>query len=296
MAKITTTIVDITPEMAQHALETQSYEHQRRIDPKRVAFYAEQMKQGKWQPTSAVGMATPNGKDSYVIIDGNHTLSAVVKSGVTLRDYEVKYFDCDGEKEVADLYAYSDVGKPRGYVDSLRVYGVEDATGLSIAELRRLTSAVFYLTNGFPIRNRRTLMDPQDTIALIQKWVAHWKAFDAAIRPSQLAQKLQNVATAGVALVTFRHAEPEAEKFWSAVATGEMMKRNDPRMAFHKAMLTWEVSSRTSTAPVEVGVFARGAVWAWNKWRRGGKLTYLKPSHLAGLSDLRIQGTPYSCK
>jgi hypothetical protein len=71
--------VDVGPEYA--AVILGSNQHNRYLNQSRVSYYAKQMSMGAWQETHQ-GILL--GKDMR-LIDGQHRLSAVVKSGVTVR-------------------------------------------------------------------------------------------------------------------------------------------------------------------------------------------------------------------
>lgn len=75
-----TTVEKITPELAAEYLKSINPNNQRKFTVSKSEHYARQMRAGHWYPThQAIGFDT-NGN----LIDGQHRLNAVVKTGVTL--------------------------------------------------------------------------------------------------------------------------------------------------------------------------------------------------------------------
>ena len=77
---IETRFIDITPELASLYIQ-KNIPNNRRIDANRVASYALAMKSGDWKCThQGIGFDTDGN-----LIDGQHRLSAIIRSGVTVR-------------------------------------------------------------------------------------------------------------------------------------------------------------------------------------------------------------------
>ncbi len=74
-------MMDVTPEMAEKWLDGQV--HNRTVRDSKVDEYAADMKAGKWRLTHQAIAFTPEDK----LIDGQHRLWAVYRSGVTVRLY-----------------------------------------------------------------------------------------------------------------------------------------------------------------------------------------------------------------
>lgn len=71
-------IVSITPTIAKEYLEKGD---KRNVNEERVAFFADQMKKGNWRSIGDTIKFSTEGN----LIDGKHTLHAIVKSGITTK-------------------------------------------------------------------------------------------------------------------------------------------------------------------------------------------------------------------
>lgn len=99
----------ITPEIARHMLQRNV--SNRNLRPTKVEEYAKQMKAGEWQITHQ-GIAV-NHKGE--LIDGQHRLTAIVKSNKTVQMFVARGFDVDGhdglmvdtgaKRTLADVYS-----------------------------------------------------------------------------------------------------------------------------------------------------------------------------------------------
>lgn len=122
----------ITPGIAEELLKSNS--HNRRLVARRVNLLAAEMTAGNWRPTHQ-GIAI--GKDG-VLLDGQHRLAAVVKSGIPVT--MLVTWDADPE-----AFSVLDVGTPRSAADVLGISGVCDPN-IVAATIRLLVAA----TSGEP--------------------------------------------------------------------------------------------------------------------------------------------------
>lgn len=85
MAVLKCTVENITPEIAKNYL-AMNCDNNRRIQQRRVDVYAEMMKAGEWKLNGEGIHFDSNGH----LLNGQHRLSAIVKSGVTVQMLVVK--------------------------------------------------------------------------------------------------------------------------------------------------------------------------------------------------------------
>lgn len=115
---VTINIETITPAMAAAMLDYNP--NNRRIRRNVVLLYARHMERGNWQMNGdAIRIS-----DSGALLDGQHRLSAVVKSGVPLRTVVMRGMS-------ADVQATIDGGAKRQHGDRLQMRGVQNATHVS---------------------------------------------------------------------------------------------------------------------------------------------------------------------
>lgn len=108
----------ITPELAKKYLEKNS--HNRRINEKTVNYYAHQMENNLWKLTGqSISLSSEN-----ILLDGQHRLRAIIKSGKSIKMLVV--FDADPDS--FDVY---DKGKKRSHDDSLYILGIPNSTNIA---------------------------------------------------------------------------------------------------------------------------------------------------------------------
>lgn len=110
-----TEIIEVTPEMASEMLRKN--EGNRKITPSASNFLVKQMQQGKWRFTADAIQFSDTGR----LLDGQHRLDAVVKSGTTQK-FLVAYGVPDDHQSVIDT------GKNRSAGDVLFMHGIHNHT------------------------------------------------------------------------------------------------------------------------------------------------------------------------
>lgn len=111
-------VEEITPKRAIQLLKRNS--KNRKLNIRTVSYYADQMERGEWIVTGQ-GISLSTDGD---IIDGQHRLSAIVKSGKTVSMFV--FYDMDPKS--FDRY---DVGKTRSAGDIFQIDGVKNAHNIS---------------------------------------------------------------------------------------------------------------------------------------------------------------------
>lgn len=106
-----TVIMDITPEEAKRMLGHNLMN--RKLNEHTCRTYADDMRSGRWYSNGVPIVIDYDGN----LRDGQHRLTAIVKSGITMRDALVIYTD----KENAVCY---DIGKPRTVRDTATLMGL----------------------------------------------------------------------------------------------------------------------------------------------------------------------------
>lgn len=287
---------NITPHKAQTWLD-ERYGRQRRVSDSRVKFYAKEMKRGKWQPTNPIALAHVDGNTH--LVNGQHTLLAVLESGATLKYNPIHIHQVTEMDDIDELYAHYDIGKKRNYADSLRAYRVDEHTDLPLSAIQHLSSGIVSVMSGFPRRNTRYSIAHDELIDLVYEWCDTFKQVRHAVSESEsgIVKRILIKSVLSVALVTMRYQPEDAFEFWRQVARIDRLPRNDPRLALHKALISWELKGGDTGAPgEEPGTFSRAAAYAWNKYRRGAGLSVIKSSVVSKMYPIVIDGTPYDGK
>jgi hypothetical protein len=122
--------VEVTPQLARQWIKDLNV-HNRRLNMGHVEALARDMKAGHWEPTAdpiRFGI-DPDGRE--VLLDGQHRLSAVSLSGVTVIFLVVHGLP-------ASAQALMDIGRHRTFSDALHLADEKNSSTLS-AVLRRIT-------------------------------------------------------------------------------------------------------------------------------------------------------------
>lgn len=165
----------ITPLYAAHLLERNT--HNRPIKPRYVDWLAQQMADGKWVYNGETIIIGVDG----TLIDGQHRLSAVVKSGCTIESEVIEGVD-------PATFHTIDSGTRRTAGDAFYVYGVKEYICSA-----SVTSFYWHLHCGYhaglntnPTVTRDAKMTSED---YYQVYVSHKEIFDAVVRSSHQMYK-----------------------------------------------------------------------------------------------------------
>jgi len=157
-------IMDIDPELATEMIQ-RNVTNQRSFNSSTGAKYMEAMRSGGWLLTHQ-GVAFD--ADGH-LEDGQHRLSAVIASGVTIRS--LVFFGVGGEREMAVL----DTGRLRNILDATKVLGID----ITKNEITMWSNAIrFGVPNGHSLVNRisnssriELMRRNLDRIRLIGGWI-----------------------------------------------------------------------------------------------------------------------------
>lgn len=295
------TIENVSPAKAKMWLD-ENYNHNRPVRPLRVDFYAEEMLRGKWQPTNPIAFAYVPQRKERILINGQHTLHAVLKANQTLKSYPILQYTVERDGEIADLYAHFDIGSTRSYSDSLEAYGIPDKTGLTKTNLNKLSSGIKWMLKGFPKAgspDKRELMSHDDLIDHLYNWLDEFKLLERTISPCQnsIRNKIFLRSVLPIGLLTLRHQEEQAIRFWRQVAQTDMLPKNDPRLALNKALIKMGQSGGGANPHPNAyrpGDFSRVVAYSWNKFFRGATIAYIKPAIATKVDPIKIVGTPFN--
>ena len=153
MADLKCTVEEITPKMAKEYLAN-NCEYNRRVNDRRVAIYAEDMKAGEWQLNGEAIQFNKHG----ILINGQHRLNAIIRAGIPVKMMVVR-----GVEDNVDLF---DRGNARSTYQSLLMGGIDKelANNLTCAMAKlyqRITVSDNYVSDS---TIRDFLLNNEDTI------------------------------------------------------------------------------------------------------------------------------------
>lgn len=250
----TTIRVNATPEVASLILEWNT--NNRPLSPVTIATYARQMREGKWLYTRE-----PIIFSDTRIIDGQHRLSACIKSGAS--------FDVDLAFGAPDeAFSYIDTGKARTSGDVFAMNGVPNY--LHLAAAARLLWR--HEKNGMASIGAINAPSNED---LYQFYLQH-KGLDESVRFGRkfVDQKLASpsVMTA-MHYICARKNRAHADMFFEQAATGiGLMSDKDPAYRLRQKL----IENTIGHARLSSEAIAAYTIKAWNAMRKNRPLAQFK--------------------
>jgi len=291
MEKITHTVQEIDPKQASVWLEKR-YKHQRPIRQSTVDRLARAMGEGTFSPVSVIMFSVVD--NQLHLINGQQTLSAIVRSGVPQRLPTV-FYEVPDEAEEAKLYFHIDRQRRRDFSDSVRSTGLCQTTGLTTTAIKYTAGAIRFIKGNWGTKKQYSEAVTDDELI---DWIPYWSwevnAIYNAISPCGKADRdlVLRVSAFSVALVTMRYQPQKAREFWRQVAQGDGLTKDDPRKALRELIISTRGQARKQAQEVSLARMARAAIVAWNAWYVGNYAKSLLPRIKSG--PVKILGTSYN--
>lgn len=256
-------VVTITPEMARELLDRNP--SNRPLDNFLVAQMVSQIRGGGWQVTHQ-GIALDGPLATGNVVDGQHRLNAILKSGVAT---QVLLF----EGVPRETFSVLDTGKRRSGGDVLALEGERDSTLLS-ATIRHVHLFRTNPSGSWAGSNSR--LSNNDLLAIFQGQSDEFR--QAAKQGRILGKELGIIPTAGAAgyFLTVEAAPAARSDEWMrGLTTQANLAPDDSRLAFIKVMNSLRnggsVRRRTDTRG-QIGLYIK----AWNAWVSGKPVKSLR--------------------
>lgn len=253
MSRVVTTTETITPAMAESWLEKNK--DNRPLRDHHVKLLAKEMRENRWELNGEAIVFDEDGN----LVDGQHRLWAAFDSGVSFTSVVVRNVS-------KGAFATIDSGMKRSAGDALTKVGIK--YGREAAAILRL---VHFVTTGARDHLIVQRMSNSETLELMQQYpdIEHVAAMTACSMPLRRVMPI----TAMAALLYFarQHDKAKAEEFFSAVATGENLRRGDPRLTTRNYFISHPGKQRPH-ARIQLAMLIK----AWNAWIEGRDLTYMK--------------------
>lgn len=292
-------IVDVTPSHANDLLNSCSYQYQRAVNEKHVDFLAQEMSRGRFSPTAQVVIAsTPNGR--RFLINGQHTLRAICKSGTTQK--LTMFFELfETEREVAEEYGKLDVGKPRTFMDQLSPLNLTEEFGLNITNLRALVSASKMIASNFGDSSLRVRAHVDDVERISREYANAAHDFFSIGRCDSVVKSVYRAATVSVGLVTYKfsskiYGKEKIDDFWQGAIFDDGISRGDPRKVVHEhflfvGMTGSSTSSGQFSKHMSAAQSARYIARCFNDFVDGKQS--IRPQVPSGVEPMVIKGSPF---
>lgn len=251
-------MITITPEIAEEFLERNH--NNRKIKPRKVDKFAYQLSQGQWITNGDTIRFDVKG----TLIDGQHRLKAVVRTGVPIREQlVVRNLPLEAWRTIDD-------GAPRTYGDVLGRHGLKNAGAIaSIAKVLML------IENGHTPENRlqKNLITKEE----LEKWVLKNEDQVALARATgESVSKVCPFSITALAVVFYQinkqfGEEVEAE-FISGLTDGVPYgeQAGDPRVRVRNWMLRKRQQKRGLSVKLEAQIVV--LTNAFNAWKHNKQL------------------------
>lgn len=280
----------ITPELANEWVTAYFYEKSlmhsvmRNIREYHVDYLAKEMSNGTFG-SATISFADCKENGRRFIVNGNHTLRAIAKSGVTLY-LTVEQNECDTMEQVRHLYATYDKNLLRSRVDSLRAYHAGDVLGITQSDVGALSAAVVYILQGFGTVPGRI----PDRVVLeeMKSWAEPFGHLLVAIGRSNpwYPRIARRRGVASVAIISMKYHRGIAFPFWQSVATGEGLHRYSPALRLRDFLIE-NGTLQGGKDGLSQAALVKTVAYCWNKQYRNErivqmKVPYDKPLDIAG--------------
>lgn len=290
--KLKSELLLVTPEIAKSLRESAHYERQRPINQMHVTRLATEMEKGRFVAGTQIHICQIG--DALSIINGNHTLEAVIASGVSV-PLDILYSEVRNEDEVARLYARHDIGRWRDWAATIRAAGLYDKIHAPKMSINNFGGACLYILCDFAHiggggreskehNERRTSRDVR--VEKMREYQPFAERYFSCITDATgaLLRRLHSAPVLAAALETFRYQPGKAKEFWTAVAQNEGLKRGDPRRTLVNYLI--ELPSQSNNR----SILPRAVAAAWEAWYDGRDLQIIR---IHAAVPFKLAGTPW---
>lgn len=258
-------LLAVTPELATRILRDCHYDRQRPVRPYHVSDLAMQMKNREWTQGTQIHFGKWN--ENFYLMNGQHRLHAVVESDTTTQ-FQLLVTDVESEVGLRRLYRRWDRSfAKRTITDTLTAEGIQIQYQLrkGVAE-GAFQAALLIETRFTEIRQHFSayeLRSDEVRLRMLEPWWPVAAAYQDAIRTAPdsyppIKRFLQTAGVMAVALITLRDHEAKADAFWRGIADNDGLRRDDPRAAYIRYLLSESIKSSF--------IAAKAASVAWNAW------------------------------
>lgn len=280
--RISSDIVMVDSKKAQALRDACDFEgHQRDINELNVDRLASEQEAGRFVPGTAITFCVLPNKE-MILVNGNHTLEAITKSGQTI-PLTFIYIQVPDREAAGMIYARFDIHKGRTWRDAARAVGVGE-----VPYIDKAVSAVGFILSGF--RN-----DSQNVLARFSRdarfnMLHEYDKALAVISPildnaiPAIRRCLVRQPVLAVAMYTMRYRSDAATSFWTGIASDDGLATGDPR----KTLLRYLQTSTHNTSKEKIEM-ANACAIAWNAAAAGRQLLMLKPN---AMRTFNLAGTP----
>jgi hypothetical protein len=286
----------VTAEMASHWLSALNYVYQRVIRSYHVTALANEMKNGRFRVRTQINFCqTPD--QAFHLVNGQHTLAAIVKSGIG-QTLSVVITQCKNMREVADDFARYDTHLTRQISDSLYAHEVDKHFGLTKSELKWVTAASMYysyMIGDTKSKTAKTVLSNDEKLKLV---MLHGADISAALKVINGHYKyyLVRKSTVSCMAITRKYDNKISEDFWLKMAEYDGLRARDPRKHLLEFLKSTGIPGGnkdkiSKTFPDHI--FVKNIAIAWKAYIEQREITLFRPDHDAKTVEFKNIGIFY---
>lgn len=245
------TIIEVTPALAEQWLARNT--NNRKLSQAVVQQYAGAMERGEWNLGNAAIAKDPEGN----LLDGQHRLHAVVRSGVTIRQMLVEGLAPHTQDSM-------DSGRKRTLEQQLDRYGYKNARDLAAT-----LNFLYRIEQEKDVRHARTTLTTKQALDMLERYpsIIDSVAYAVKIRPKKLGYSV--TAIAGLHFLWSQTAPEDAQVFFDSVISGAGLSEEDPRHILKRTLDKSVVQAKSRRQQVDTRNHAAIMIKAFNAWRTG---------------------------
>lgn len=257
--KPSASVVMVDPEMASRWLDRN--DNNRNARAAIVAAYARDMKAGQWKIT---GDAIRFSKDGR-LLDGQHRLHAVIRSGKTIAMFVVRGLDDDAQLVM-------DTGAKRTAADAFNLQGAKASVGLAAG-----ARLAIRLGRGTADECTREAVTNSEIIG----WVSEHPEFEASAEFAERYARAIPIPRGVLAYAAWRLLQVDGEacgEFFNQVALPDGIAAADPRAALNRRLTQMKVQRTVETPLAYLDLIFQ----AWNRYRASRSATLYRVNRNSG--------------
>jgi len=252
-----TEIKTITPSTAKEMLKRNN--GNRNLSMAHVNFLTKEMLSGNWQFDGQPIRFTEGG----TLLDGQHRLNAVIKSEIAQDFLIIRGIE-------KDAFKVMDTGKRRSSGDALSALGVAQPNNIAAA-----ARMIIILERGFSSQNTNTQNKPSNTDVL-EFYNRHPEIAVLVNEGGRLYVDFGKVLPIST-ITAFKYlmnkrSVTHSDEFWQKLCTGIGLEKGSAIAALRAKLIQDKISKASISSKEKNALIIK----AWNHYRKGTKIKYLK--------------------
>jgi len=287
--KLSCEIIDVDKRLAGHLLKSTLFPRQRDVSQQQVDRYVSEMRHGWWIPGSPLFFAVlPN--DDMFLLNGQHSLSAVVASGIS-QPFTATFYGCRDMDEAGHLYSRFDIHRRRSWNDAYKAAGFHEKFSLHKTWIGAFGSSIRLLLARFRPYDREfseMLYSREMQLRIFEGYIPHANAYIDALAHTTGVRSLvwRRSGVMSVAMELFRYQPKKAAEFFRLASNDDRLPKGEgPKVLLDYLNYTNGMSWENRQ------LMAYTTMLCWNAFWRGDLVGQVQPGRV---TDMRLLGTPWS--